>query len=275
MQRHTGSRARGRVPAVGVEADDAVEVARGRRCASSAQVRTRGCRATSRPARGSGSVVKPSTGGAQRSANSPGGTISGRKTTTASGSKLAQLARAARPVLAPPRKSMKRGSMPPAGACGAHTSKYVRWPTNATRTGRRPAVGDRAGCGTGRRPGARTIARSCASPSFCRTSSSPAASASSSSTPASSTATTASTRGSCSRATARTVPHWPYRGLRDVPVLALDEARAERFDVAVATWWETASVALPPRRATATSTSCSCSRTAPTRPTSPSGSPPR
>jgi glycosyltransferase involved in cell wall biosynthesis len=36
--------------------------------------------------------------------------------------------------------------------------------------------------------------------------------------------------------------HWPYRGLRDVPVMALDEARAERFDVAAATWWETASV---------------------------------
>jgi glycosyltransferase involved in cell wall biosynthesis len=37
-------------------------------------------------------------------------------------------------------------------------------------------------------------------------------------------------------------PHWPYRGLRDVPVLTLGEAEAERFDVAVATWWETASV---------------------------------
>jgi glycosyltransferase involved in cell wall biosynthesis len=36
--------------------------------------------------------------------------------------------------------------------------------------------------------------------------------------------------------------HWAYRGLRDVPVMTLDEARAERFDVAAATWWETASV---------------------------------
>jgi O-antigen biosynthesis protein len=34
-------------------------------------------------------------------------------------------------------------------------------------------------------------------------------------------------------------PPWPYRGLRDVPVISLDEARAQHFDVAVATWWET------------------------------------
>jgi O-antigen biosynthesis protein len=37
-------------------------------------------------------------------------------------------------------------------------------------------------------------------------------------------------------------PHWAYRGLRDVRVMLLDEARGERFDVAAATWWETASV---------------------------------
>jgi glycosyltransferase involved in cell wall biosynthesis len=37
-------------------------------------------------------------------------------------------------------------------------------------------------------------------------------------------------------------PHWPYRGLRDVPVMTLDDARPERFDVVAATWWETASV---------------------------------
>jgi glycosyltransferase involved in cell wall biosynthesis len=36
--------------------------------------------------------------------------------------------------------------------------------------------------------------------------------------------------------------HWPYRGLRDVPVTTFDEARGERFDVVAATWWETASV---------------------------------
>jgi glycosyltransferase involved in cell wall biosynthesis len=36
-------------------------------------------------------------------------------------------------------------------------------------------------------------------------------------------------------------PHWGYRGLRDVPVLTLEEAQADRFDIAVATWWETTS----------------------------------
>ena len=34
-------------------------------------------------------------------------------------------------------------------------------------------------------------------------------------------------------------PAWPYRGLDDLPVLGLDEACSSRFDVAVATWWET------------------------------------
>lgn len=37
-------------------------------------------------------------------------------------------------------------------------------------------------------------------------------------------------------------PHWAYRGLRDVPVLTFAEALQQRFDVALATWWETASV---------------------------------
>ena len=37
-------------------------------------------------------------------------------------------------------------------------------------------------------------------------------------------------------------PHWAYRGLRDVPVLTLEAASAEHFDVVAATWWETASV---------------------------------
>jgi glycosyltransferase involved in cell wall biosynthesis len=32
---------------------------------------------------------------------------------------------------------------------------------------------------------------------------------------------------------------WAYRGLEDVPVRPLDEARAERWDIALATWWET------------------------------------
>src|SRR5205823_348209 len=34
-------------------------------------------------------------------------------------------------------------------------------------------------------------------------------------------------------------PDWAFRGLGDVPVLSLAEARAQRWDVAVATWWET------------------------------------
>jgi O-antigen biosynthesis protein len=35
-------------------------------------------------------------------------------------------------------------------------------------------------------------------------------------------------------------PPWRYRGLTDVPVETLPAARHEHFDVAVATWWETA-----------------------------------
>jgi glycosyltransferase involved in cell wall biosynthesis len=35
-------------------------------------------------------------------------------------------------------------------------------------------------------------------------------------------------------------PEWPYPGLEDLRVLSLDEARGERFDLAIATWWETA-----------------------------------
>jgi O-antigen biosynthesis protein len=34
-------------------------------------------------------------------------------------------------------------------------------------------------------------------------------------------------------------PPWPYRGLADVEVLSMAEARDQHFDVAVATWWET------------------------------------
>lgn len=34
-------------------------------------------------------------------------------------------------------------------------------------------------------------------------------------------------------------PRWPYRGLADLPVIALDEAREQEWDVAVATWWRT------------------------------------
>ncbi len=36
------------------------------------------------------------------------------------------------------------------------------------------------------------------------------------------------------------VPDWPYRGLDALRVVPLAEARGERFDLAVATWWETA-----------------------------------
>lgn len=35
------------------------------------------------------------------------------------------------------------------------------------------------------------------------------------------------------------VPDWRHRGLTDVAVMGLPAARGERFDVAVATWWET------------------------------------
>jgi glycosyltransferase involved in cell wall biosynthesis len=35
------------------------------------------------------------------------------------------------------------------------------------------------------------------------------------------------------------LPSWRYEALADVRVLPLEEARRERFDVAVATWWET------------------------------------
>jgi glycosyltransferase involved in cell wall biosynthesis len=35
-------------------------------------------------------------------------------------------------------------------------------------------------------------------------------------------------------------PPWRYRGLTDIPVETLPQARHEKFDIAVATWWETA-----------------------------------
>jgi glycosyltransferase involved in cell wall biosynthesis len=37
-------------------------------------------------------------------------------------------------------------------------------------------------------------------------------------------------------------PHWPYRGLADVPVHTFEEAREQDWDIAVATWWETTTV---------------------------------
>jgi glycosyltransferase involved in cell wall biosynthesis len=37
-------------------------------------------------------------------------------------------------------------------------------------------------------------------------------------------------------------PQWAYRGLEHVPVMTLEEAQRETFDIAVATWWETTSV---------------------------------
>ena len=35
--------------------------------------------------------------------------------------------------------------------------------------------------------------------------------------------------------------HWAYRGLEHVPVMTLEEAQRETFDIAAATWWETTS----------------------------------
>jgi glycosyltransferase involved in cell wall biosynthesis len=35
-------------------------------------------------------------------------------------------------------------------------------------------------------------------------------------------------------------PPWRYRGLTDIPVETLPQARHEHFDIAIATWWETA-----------------------------------
>jgi glycosyltransferase involved in cell wall biosynthesis len=35
-------------------------------------------------------------------------------------------------------------------------------------------------------------------------------------------------------------PHWQHEPLQGLPVLSLDEARDERYDVAISTWWETA-----------------------------------
>jgi O-antigen biosynthesis protein len=37
-------------------------------------------------------------------------------------------------------------------------------------------------------------------------------------------------------------PHWHHERLEGLPVASLDEARRERYDVAVSTWWETAFV---------------------------------
>ena len=37
----------------------------------------------------------------------------------------------------------------------------------------------------------------------------------------------------------QSVPDWRHRGLTDVAVLGLPAARGERFDIAIATWWET------------------------------------
>lgn len=39
-----------------------------------------------------------------------------------------------------------------------------------------------------------------------------------------------------------THPRWQYPRLGDIPVLTLDEAIAEQWDIGIATWWETATV---------------------------------
>jgi hypothetical protein len=46
-------------------------------------------------------------------------------------------------------------------------------------------------------------------------------------------------RASLVLAREREDPDWRFRGLGEVPVLSLAQARETRFDVAVATWWET------------------------------------
>ncbi|MCW2983159.1 MAG: glycosyltransferase family 4 protein, partial [Conexibacter sp.] len=46
--------------------------------------------------------------------------------------------------------------------------------------------------------------------------------------------------GTLVRVASQTRPDWAYRGLDNLEVIDLDEARARSFDVAVATWWETA-----------------------------------
>jgi glycosyltransferase involved in cell wall biosynthesis len=46
--------------------------------------------------------------------------------------------------------------------------------------------------------------------------------------------------GTLVRTNPQTRPDWAYRGLADLDVVDLDEARTRSFDVAVATWWETA-----------------------------------
>ncbi|MCZ4494844.1 MAG: glycosyltransferase family 4 protein [Conexibacter sp.] len=46
--------------------------------------------------------------------------------------------------------------------------------------------------------------------------------------------------GTLVRTKPQTRPDWAYRGLDALETITLDEARGRRFDVAVATWWETA-----------------------------------
>jgi glycosyltransferase involved in cell wall biosynthesis len=46
--------------------------------------------------------------------------------------------------------------------------------------------------------------------------------------------------GTLVRVNPQTRPDWAYRGLDDLEVIDLETARERRFDVAVATWWETA-----------------------------------
>ncbi len=35
-------------------------------------------------------------------------------------------------------------------------------------------------------------------------------------------------------------PHWSHEPLEGLPVASLDEARGQRYDIAISTWWETA-----------------------------------
>lgn len=92
------------------------------------------------PVLGSGSVNTPSTGACNES-NDPGAINSGRNTTTRWGSNVAICA-VSDDESKPERWSKNLGSIAGDATRCEQSSKYVRWPTNATRIGE-PASGRR------------------------------------------------------------------------------------------------------------------------------------